>query len=170
MPTYVFRCSEHGHFERLVQLHVDGVPPKSAVCTCGARSDRDMGAEGFALVGAVRTGTGRGSLARQSKMLGLKEVGGREVGRFESTKELDRYMGGANTMGPPVVDHVDAGGNVVYAKDKDGNVMHRGEKLVLYDNNAGPSRADNPPRVDLSREEKLLKAVDGQGFWGDKED
>lgn len=131
-----------------------------------------MAKEGVNFVGAMKAGSGKGSLHDETRFaFGEKVVGGRKVSAVDSTGELDAKLRGDNAMGPPEVDHLDASGNPVFRRDAKGHVIHGGAKLVKFDNNTTPTHVNNPkPAVDLRAVDGFSKRYTGEGLWGDEPD
>lgn len=149
---YVFECIGREHEgERIFEKFVHTVPKlviDKTECECGAvarrRIDKEIPTQ--SLIGQTQishSSTVKGTVANDLKFA-FGEVKQNPDGSvdpnhrpFTTTGELDKFMNGANNLGPRVLDD---NGNP--RRDSRGNYVHGSAKLVKLDPSCGPSRTD----------------------------
>ncbi len=155
---YVFECPGREHEgERVFEKFIHAVPKlivTKTECACGAVAKRRLDKEipTQALVGQTQIShstTVKGSVAHELEYAfgKVKENPDGSVDPnhrpFTTTGELERFMSGANNLGPRVLDQ--RTGEPL--KDAKGNYVHGGAKLVKLSKGDAPSRTDVRKRV-----------------------
>ena len=160
---YCFRCPDSDH-DALRHGPVDfeksfsGIPKgivQQVACACGAIAKRDFSREipTQNTIGStpIAVSDSKHSIGGQIKFAFgrfRKNPDGsvdKNHAAFDSTGDLEKFMNGANDLGPPVLDN---DGNAIRERirDKKGNVhegrvtQRRGAKLIKYGRNDGPPR------------------------------
>lgn len=154
MPRYSFNCRSADHlekrhgareFERVIQ-HGEGKRIDQCSCECGATAKRDFAKDiqtvaPIGLTPIAHSSRGKGTLAHETEFAfgrfkenqdGSSDKNHRP---FRDSGELERYMNGANNLGPPVCDD---NGNPI--RRADGTMVRSGAKLFKYGPNATPSQ------------------------------
>lgn len=182
MPRYTFLCGSQRHEEqphgpRRFEIELHTVSEAKRVdqhrCACNAVAPRDWGTD-LPTVGAVgvtpiRPDGGKGSVGKEIEFAFGKykvnpdgSVDGKHA-PFTDTRELKRYMDGANDLGEAAVDDK---GRVM--RRRDGSVIRKGAKLFKYGKNAGPSRSDAGRRVKVPSawtDESTVMKSGATGNW-----
>jgi len=157
LPCYIFTCPGREHEgERTFEQFLHAVPKLIITqidCpTCGAVAKRQIDKEikTQSLIGQTQishSSTVKGTVAHDLEYAfgkvkqnpdGSADPNHRP---FTTTGELDRFMNGANDLGPRVL-----GDDGQPRMKSDGTFVHGGAKLVKYGRGDAPSRNDVAPR------------------------
>ena len=153
MPTYTFVCASSRHEDEKTRQftnvihHKEGKRVDQLACPeCGGLARRDLVADlatvnvtGLTSISHASTGKGSGNYESRFMAGRFKKNPDGSVDKnhaaFRDTGEMERYVNGANDLGPPKLDD---NGNPL--RRRDGSMIRTGAKLVKFSANRKPSR------------------------------